>query len=142
MDWKDSSATLKEVLKLEQHPIAVTYSMVPADGGKDGHHWVCRALQDAAGGSIINLTKDNSACHGGTWHLGLGLKPTGEIDRALEKFLAGSGLHARGHSDTVEELHHCAAAARRTPPLPHLLLDCTFVHKEAGREGKRAHPAA
>ncbi|HVN95838.1 MAG TPA: DUF169 domain-containing protein [Syntrophorhabdaceae bacterium] len=87
MDWKDSSAMLQEVLKLERHPIAVTYSMVPADGGKDGHHWVCRALQDASGGSIINLTKDNSACHGGTWHLGLGPKPTGDADRALKKFL-------------------------------------------------------
>ena len=89
MEWKDYSHQLKEVLKMERHPIAVTYSMVPADGAKDGRHWVCRALQDAADGAVVNLTKENSVCHGGTWHLGLGPKPAGEADKALKKFLVG-----------------------------------------------------
>ncbi len=87
MVWKEYAERLREVLKMERHPVAVTYSMVPADGGKDGQHWACRALQDAADGAIINLTKANSACHGGTWHLGLGPKPAGEMDKVLKKFL-------------------------------------------------------
>ena len=56
-------------------------------GAKGGQHWACRALQDAADGATINLTKANSACHGGTWHLGLGPKPSGEMERTLKKFL-------------------------------------------------------
>jgi len=87
MVWKEYAEKLGKVLKMERHPIAVTYSMVPADGAKDGKHWACRALQDAADGAIINLTKANSACHGGTWHLGLGPKPAGEMDKVLKKFL-------------------------------------------------------
>jgi len=87
MVWKEYAERLRGVLKMEKQPIAVTYSMVPADQGEGGQHWACRALQDAAGGAIINLTKTNSACRGGTWHLGLGPKPTGEMDRVLKKFL-------------------------------------------------------
>ena len=89
MEWKDYSRQLREVLKMERHPIAVTYSMVPADEAKEGRHWVCRALQDASEGTVVNLTKENSVCHGGTWHLGLGPKPAGEADKALKKFLVG-----------------------------------------------------
>ncbi|MGD0658281.1 MAG: DUF169 domain-containing protein [Syntrophorhabdales bacterium] len=87
MEWTDYSSQLKQVLKMERHPIAVTYSMVPADGAKEGRHWVCRALQDAAEGAVVNLTKETSSCPGGTWHLGLGPKPEGERDKALKKFL-------------------------------------------------------
>ena len=87
MIWKEYSEKLIEVLNLKGNPIAVTYSMTPADGTKEGKHWVCRALQDARDGAIINLHKENSACHGGTWHLGLGPRPTGEMDKTLKKFL-------------------------------------------------------
>lgn len=67
MIWNEYAERLREVLDLEASPIAVTYSMTPADG------------------AIINLTKENSACHGGTWHLGLGPRPTGEMDNSLLK---------------------------------------------------------
>ena len=87
MMWNEYAERLREVLKLEGNPIAVTYSMIPAEGGKGGKHWVCGALQEAKDGAIINLDKENSACHGGTWHLGLGPRPTGKDDKALKKFL-------------------------------------------------------
>ena len=89
MIWNEYADELKAVLALEGNPIAVTFSMVPADGAEQGKHWVCSALQKAAQGAIINLNRENSACHGGTWHLGLGPKPTGEMDKALKKFLVG-----------------------------------------------------
>lgn len=89
MNWKDYSERLKEVLRLKGSPVAISYSMDPTEGAKKGKHWVCRALQEATDGAIINLTKENSACHGGTWHLGLGPRPTGEMDKALKKFLVG-----------------------------------------------------
>ena len=87
MIWNEYAERLREVLKLEGNAIAVTYSMAPAEGGREGKHWVCKALQEARDGAVINLTKENSACHGGTWHLGLGPRPTGEMDKALKKFL-------------------------------------------------------
>ena len=87
MIWNEYADMLIEVLKLKGNPIAVTYSMAPAQGGKEGKHWVCRALPEARGGVTINLNKKNSACNGGTWNLGLGPRPTGEMDKALKKFL-------------------------------------------------------
>ncbi len=87
MAWNDHSKILKEVLGLKSSPISITYSMNPVSGAKEGKYWVCRALQEAAEGATINLSKENSSCHGGTWHLGLGPKPTGEMDKVLKKFL-------------------------------------------------------
>jgi len=85
--WREYSPRLKEVLGLEGSPISVTYSMTPASGGKADRHRVCEALLEVRDGAIINLTKENSACRGGTWHLGLGARPCGEGDKALKRFL-------------------------------------------------------
>ena len=87
MQWKECSNRLKRVLGLDGSPIAVTYSMVPASGAKRGKYMVCRALLDARGGDIINLSRDTSACPGGSWHLGLAPRPSGEDDKFLKRFL-------------------------------------------------------
>lgn len=87
MVWQEYSTRLREVLGLEGSPIAVSYSMAPASGGKRGKHRVCQALLDVRDGAIINLSKESSGCPGGTWHLGLGPRPSGEGDKALKKFL-------------------------------------------------------
>ncbi len=87
MVWKKYSQRLKDLLGLEGSPIALTYSMTPATGAQKGKRTVCRALLEARDGKIINLSKESSACPGGTWHLGLGPKPTGDQDKFLKKFL-------------------------------------------------------
>lgn len=87
MVWQGFSGRLKEVLGLEGSPVAVSYSMGPLGRGKEGRHWVCGALLDARDGATVNLSAENSACRGGTWHLGLGPRPSGEAYRALQKFL-------------------------------------------------------
>ena len=87
MIWNEHAEKLRDVLKIDGNPIAITFSMTPAEGAKEGKFWVCGALQEARDGTIINLNKENSACHGGTWHLGLGPKPAGKEDKALKKFL-------------------------------------------------------
>jgi len=87
MVWKKYSKRLKDLLGLEGSPIAVTYSMTPASGAQKGKRMVCRALLEARDGKIINLSKESSACPGGTWHLGLGPKPTGDQDKFLKRFL-------------------------------------------------------
>jgi len=87
MVWQEYSKRLREVLGLEGSPIGVSYSMVPASKGKSGKHWVCQALLDAGKGAIINLSQESCACPGGTWHLGLGPRPSGEADKLLKRFL-------------------------------------------------------
>jgi len=87
MIWREYSSTLKELLGLETGPVAVTYSMTPVMEAEDGRYAVCQAIRMAASGSVINLTRDSSACPGGTWHLGLGPRPSGEAAEGLKKFL-------------------------------------------------------
>jgi len=87
MEWKDYAKTLKEVLRLKGSPVAVIYSMRPAPHAAETKAWVCRALLDARDGKTFCISKDTSSCPGGTWHLGLAPRPTGDADKALKKFL-------------------------------------------------------
>ncbi len=87
MEWKTFAKKLKEVLGLKGSPVAVTYSMKPAKNAAKAKAWVCRALLGARDGKTYCISKDTSSCAGGTWHLGLGPKPTGDADKALKKFL-------------------------------------------------------
>ncbi len=87
MIWQEYSNRLREVLGLEGNPIAVSYSMVPASGGEPGKHAVCQALLHVRDGAVISLSKENSGCPGGSWHLGLTPRPSGAGDKLLKKFL-------------------------------------------------------
>ena len=87
MEWKNYAKDIKKLLGLKGSPIAVTYSMDPIAKAGKGKIRVCNALLQARDGKIIDLTKKNSACGGGTWHLGLGEREKGESDRALKDFL-------------------------------------------------------
>jgi len=87
MEWKSHAEKLSPLLGLRGSPIAVTYSMEPDPRAKEGRDWVCQALQRAREGEILSLSRRNSACGGGTFHLGLGPQPSGEADLALKKFL-------------------------------------------------------
>lgn len=87
MNWQKWAKRLSSVLKLKGEVIAVTYAFEPAVKGKKGKHWVCQALLDANQGETIVLTEESSGCGGGTYHLGLAPRATGEADRATKKFL-------------------------------------------------------
>jgi len=87
MIWQEYSKRLREVLRLKGSPIAVSYSMVSASGGEPGKHAVCQALLHVRDGAVINLSKENSGCPGGSWHLGLAPRPSGEGDKLLKRFL-------------------------------------------------------
>jgi len=87
MEWKEYTDKHEAVLGLKGSPIAVTYSMAPDSRAKEGRHWVCHALQKARHGDIFSLSRETSSCSGGTFHLGLGPRPTGEADKALKEFL-------------------------------------------------------
>lgn len=87
MPWRKYSKRLKEVLKLRGSPIAITYSMKPVSNAQSGRYRVCDLLLKVRNGAIVNLSRETSTCPGGTWHLGLGPRLSGQADIALKKFL-------------------------------------------------------
>ncbi len=111
MEWKEFSQKLKEVLVLKGSPVAVTYSMKPPSKAADAKAWVCRALLDARDGKTLCISKDTSSCAGGTWHLGLGPRPTGDADKALKKFL----VHGEKLFCSIATLHRCMSLTTEPP---------------------------
>ena len=111
MIWQEWSQTLKDVLGLKGSPVAVTYSIEPAPDPAPGKHWVCQAMQDARDGKTICLTRDNSACPGGTGHLGLGPLPSGKEARALQRFL----VHGEKLFCSIVAFHRAMALAVQPP---------------------------
>ncbi|MCL5036621.1 MAG: DUF169 domain-containing protein [Chloroflexi bacterium] len=87
MKWQEYAKRLKEVLGLEYFPIAVTYTYEPPEGYDTGKARVCNVLKDSAKGKTVVLSKENSACSGGSYYLGLTPLPEGNADKALKKFL-------------------------------------------------------
>ncbi|HVO76518.1 MAG TPA: DUF169 domain-containing protein [Candidatus Bathyarchaeia archaeon] len=87
MEWTNYSEELRSLLGLEGSPVAVTFSMEPAEGAAGGKCRVCDAFLKARDGATIDLTAATSSCMGGTWFLGLGAPPTGDADKALKDFL-------------------------------------------------------
>ena len=87
LSWREYSSRLKGVLGLEGSPIAITYSMAAVPGAMGGKHRVCDLFLKVRDGATVNLSKENSACPGGTWHCGLGPWPTGKAATAIKKFL-------------------------------------------------------
>jgi len=113
--WQRWGDELKEVLKLEGWPVAVTYTFEPpaAEARKCR---VCNALVAARDGATIDLTKDNQQCGGGNFQLGLTPRPGGRASKPLKDFLVGG-----------EKLYCSLAAYQRsltlTPPPPLGLAD-------------------
>jgi len=87
MVWQNYAGEIREVLRLQGNPVAITYSMTPPSTGAEEKYRVCDAFLEARDGKVIDLTISTSACAGGTWHLGLGPPPEGEADKALKEFL-------------------------------------------------------
>jgi uncharacterized protein (DUF169 family) len=110
MEWIDYAKKIKKVLDLEGSPIAVTYSLYPPKSCDKGNVRVCNAFLSVSKGKILDLTAENSACQGGTWHLGLGERPGGERDKALKEFLTkGEKIYC-----TITAFHR--ATSLTTPP--------------------------
>jgi uncharacterized protein (DUF169 family) len=112
MQWKDYADKIRELLGLKGNPVAITYSMKPPSSSVDGKHRVCDAFLCARDGKVIDLTTSTSACSGGTWHLGLGERPKGDEDKALNEFLVdGEKLYC-----SIAAFHR-AQALTVPPPL-------------------------
>lgn len=85
--YEEYSKKLKSMLELRGSPVAIIYTDVAAEDAVDGKHPACYALIDASKGKVIDLNSETSQCPGGTWHLGLGPRPSGEAWKGLKEFL-------------------------------------------------------
>ncbi len=87
MQWQDYGKTLKHVLDLKGSPVSITYT------DKDFGHFVkdkcaaCDSFVRVRKGETIVLNSGTSGCPGGTWHLGLGPAPQGELKEKLAHYL-------------------------------------------------------
>ncbi len=86
MEWQAWASRLTEVLALRTPPVAITYTDAPPSGASGPRCAVCGALRIAAGGTVIDLSKENSTCPGGSQYLGLAAQPP-ERAQALREFL-------------------------------------------------------
>jgi uncharacterized protein (DUF169 family) len=111
MVWQQWSQTLGDVLGLEGSPVAITYSIEPGLDPSPGKHWVCQVIKDARDGKSVCLTKDNSACPGGTTHLGLAARPSGEDARPLQRFL----VHGEKLFCSIVAFHRAMTLATQPP---------------------------
>ena len=88
MEWKKYSKEIRDVLKIEGSPIAVTFLMKAPSGAATRKKFrVCDAFLKARQGEVIHLTKESSVCVGGSTYLGLAEPPAGEANVALNDFL-------------------------------------------------------
>lgn len=86
-EWEEYAKEIVEVLGLTGSPIGVRYSWEAPAGGEVGKYRVCDAFLKARDGYVIDITKETSACPGGTTQLGLAEPPSGEKAKALQDFL-------------------------------------------------------
>ena len=87
MIWQEYARQLKDVLKLEGSPVAVTFTNTPAKNGKETKTMACSAFYQAARkGVTFNVSAATCSCPGGATFLGLSA-PSPERAAAVQRFL-------------------------------------------------------
>ncbi|MCS7254316.1 MAG: DUF169 domain-containing protein [Armatimonadota bacterium] len=98
MEWQAAASRLREVMNLSGEPVGILYAKEPLEGGDDSPIAVCEAMKRASNGAIINLSKDNSSCPGGTYYIGLGERRGGVEDFLVDvEHIFSSRPVARAH---------------------------------------------
>jgi len=128
MEWVKWSNRLKRLFNLKGSPVAVRFSLEPRKGAAKGKFMACRALKLARDGKIINLTKENSLCGGGTTYLGLSEPPKGDEQRWLQKFL----VHGEKLFSSYAVFHRAKQSGTR--PLTGLADNVIFCPLEKAKE--------
>ena len=128
MEWKKWPAILRRVLKFKGSPVAIRFSPEPRKGAAKGRFSACSAIMRARDGKIINLTKETSACPGGTTYLGLCPPMTGEKAKWLQEFL----VYGEKFFCSYAAFHR--ATQYGTPPLTDLAENVVFCPLEKAKE--------
>jgi uncharacterized protein (DUF169 family) len=85
--WQDYALALKEALNLGLSPVALSCLKEPVLGLPDKRLRICRAILDAASGQTLQISKDNNACFGASWHLGFNKINDPKIAGMIKKFV-------------------------------------------------------
>ena len=86
-DWQQYSLILKDLLALEFSPIALSCLKEPFLKTHDKKVRICRAILDAGKGEILQVSKQNNACFGAAWHLGLYKIKDQKVIDMIKKFV-------------------------------------------------------
>lgn len=86
-EWREYAKEIKDVLGLQGSPVAVTYAWEGPKGADAKKCRVCDAFLSAHNGKVIDVTKESSACPGGTRYLGFPQQQSEEGTKALQNFL-------------------------------------------------------
>jgi uncharacterized protein (DUF169 family) len=119
MEWQSWGRRLVDVLELRLAPVAVTYAEEAPQGAVTDKCRVCRALQEAAQGAVVDMTAGNSACPGGSQYLGLEAQPP-ERQATVRDFL----IHGEKLFSCPAAINRSMALAKVKPPMglaPHVV---------------------
>ena len=84
--WHSYSGILKELLGMENSPVAVKVTPIGGDVPEKKVR-ICRAVLDAANGESSAISRENNACFGGAWHLGFQRLNDPRIGVMVKKFV-------------------------------------------------------
>jgi uncharacterized protein (DUF169 family) len=85
--WQDYSLVLKELLSLEYSPVALVCLKEPLIKAPEKKIRICRAILDAGKGETLQISKENNACFGASWHLGFHKFNDPKIINMVKKFV-------------------------------------------------------
>lgn len=86
-DWRSFSPIFKELLNLELEPLAVSCLKESRGEFEGGKIRICRAILDSAKGKILEVSKENNACFGASWHLGFQRLNNPKVERMVKQFV-------------------------------------------------------
>lgn len=113
MIWQEYSKELKDVLKLEGSPVAVTFGNTQAGNGKSTKTMPCNAFYQAASkGVTFNMTADTCFCPGGSTFLGLSI-PSPQRAAAVQNFL----IEGEKFSACAASFFRARSLGRGQPPM-------------------------
>ncbi|MFH1889218.1 MAG: DUF169 domain-containing protein [Candidatus Omnitrophota bacterium] len=86
-EWQGYSIILKELLGLEYSPVAINCKKEGLANTPDKKVRICRAILDAGKGGVLEVSKQNNACFGASWHLGFHKLKDPEVINMVKKFV-------------------------------------------------------
>jgi len=86
-DWQGYSLILKELLNLDYSPVAISCAKTASVNVPEKKLRICRAILEAGKGQTLEISKDNNACFGASWHLGFHKIKDQKVTDMIKKFV-------------------------------------------------------
>ena len=85
--WQKEVVVLKDALGLSASPVAIRCIQQKPPEGQKKRARICRAIFSAAKGEKVSINKDNNACIGAAWYLGLSKADDAELRGMVKKYI-------------------------------------------------------